>query len=188
MAEPVLTADQWERAARAHGWYEQNEAELLYRLVAGPWCEVGCWKGRSTAVLAQTGFPGWAVDWFKGSSEHGDVDTYDEFRAHMSGYTNVTVLRMRAEDAVKYVDGPVNLLHLDAEHSYEATASVFVLYAPLVVKGGHCVLHDAWSPGGGRKIGRTPWPGVTKFALELEQHPDWDLVASVGRCAAFRRI
>lgn len=187
MAGAVLTDEQWERAARAQGWYDRDEADLLYRLTVGPWCEVGCWKGRSTAVLAQTGHPGWAVDWFKGSSEHGRVDTYHDFMAHMIGFDNVNVLRMAGEDAERFVPAGLNLLHLDAEHTYPATSSLFSLFSPKVETGGHVILHDAFTPTG-RKIAGSPWPGVTKFALELEQHPDWHLVEHVNRSAAFRRI
>lgn len=187
MAGAVLSDEQWERAARAQGWYDRDEADLLYRLCAGPWCEVGCWKGRSTAVLAETGFPGWAVDWFKGSSEHGSVDTYHDFMAHMLGYDNVTVLRMYAEEAAEFVPDGLSLLHLDAEHSYAATSILFHRYAPKVEPGGHVVIHDAFTPTG-RKIAESPWPGVTTFALELEQHPDWHLAEHVNRSAAFLRI
>lgn len=187
MAGAVLTDGQWERAARAQGWYDRDEADLLYRLTNGAWCEVGCWKGRSTAVLAQTGHRGWAIDWFKGSSEHGSVDTHADFTEHMRGLSNVTVLWMAAEDADVLVTEPLSLLHLDAEHTYEATACMFGLYAPKVEVGGHVVLHDAFTPAG-REIEDSPWPGVTRFALELEQGDEWALVEHVNRSAAFRRI
>lgn len=183
----LLTDEQWERASRAQGWYDRDEADLLYRLTDGPWCEVGCWKGRSTSVLAQTGFPGWAVDWFKGSSEHGDVDTYHDFAAHMVGFDHVAVLRMAGDEAATFVPDGLSLLHLDAEHSYEATAAMFGLYAPKVGRAGHVVLHDAFTPGG-REVEGSPWPGVTRFALELEQGDGWALVEHVNRSAAFRRI
>lgn len=185
---PELTEEQWERAGGIHGWYDRNEAELLYRLCDGGWCEVGCWRGLSTVILAQTGHPGWAVDWFKGSSEHQGkpTNTYDDFMRYIAPYDNVTVLPYRYQDCVDEVPS-VRFLHLDAEHTYEATAECWGLYAPKVVKGGHLVLHDAFTQTG-RKIEGSPWPGVTRWALEMEQHPDWDLVDHVGRSAAFRRI
>lgn len=182
-----LTDEQWERCSRAHGWYDRDEADLLYRLATGAWCEVGCWKGLSTSVLAETGHEGWAVDTFTGSSEHGNVSTRDDFDAHMAGYGNVNVLAGDFVRCAALVPDNLSLLHLDAEHTYEATSVAFDMYASKVEVGGHVVVHDAFTPTG-RKIAGSPWPGVTRFALELEQHPDWHLAEHVNRSAAFRRI
>lgn len=189
MAEPVrLSDEQWAVADPIEGWYTQAEADLLYRLCDGPWCEVGCWKGKSTVILAQTGHTGWAVDWFQGSPEHkAGTRTHDEFTANLAAYENVTVLNGRFGDM--HGDVPaLRFLHLDADHSFAATRQAWDLYAGKVAQGGHVVLHDAWSPSGGRKISGAPWPGVCRFALEMEQHDDWELVESVERSAAFRRI
>jgi len=175
---PTLTSAQWAKADRIQGWFDRDEAELLFGLTRGPWCEVGCWKGRSTTVLAETGFPGWAVDWFKGSPEHPPgTDTYPEFMENLRGYGLVRVLPVRFEDAVPYV-GAVNLLHLDAEHSFDATERAFRLFEAKVDIGGHVVFHDAC---GGR------WPDVEDFVVSLRRSRRWQAAAERGRLKAFRR-
>lgn len=174
----AMTSEQWAKAERIQGWFGRSEAELLFRLTRGPWCEVGCWKGRSTTVLAETGFPGWAVDWFKGSSNHAPgTDTYAEFMENLRGYDSVTVLPMRFEDAVAYV-GALNLLHLDAEHSFEATEQAFRLFETKVMAGGHVVFHDA--RGGG-------WPEVEDFVASLRPSRKWRTAGETDRLKAFQR-
>lgn len=187
---PSLTDEQWAVADGIDGWYFRAEADLLWRLCDGLWCEVGCWRGKSTVVLAQSGYKGYAIDWFKGSPEHQGKppNTLEDFKRYVAPFPNVTILDYRFEDCADQVPDGLRLLHLDADHSYAATRAAWELYAHKVEVSGHVVLHDAWSPSGGRRIEGAPWPGTCQFALEMEQHPEWELVESVERCAAFRRI
>lgn len=151
----------------------------------GRWVEIGSWKGRSTAVLAQTGFPGYAIDTFTGSSEHGDVDTYSEFMAHIDGLGDVTVFRQDYQNVPRIPPG-VALLHLDHEHTYQDCKTALELYSPLLASDAKVAVHDAWERGS-RDPNDCPWPGVTWFALELCEHPDWMLWDTVGRLAVFTR-
>jgi predicted O-methyltransferase YrrM len=173
-----VTDEQWAKAARIYGWFDKDEAEFLYPLVTGPWCEIGSFHGRSTTVLAETGYPGWAVDWHRGSPEHPEgTDTYAEFVGNVGAYPNVEVLRMRLEDAEPHV-GPLQLLFLDAEHTYDATKQAWNLYAPKVVRGGIVAVHDA---AGGA------WPEVEQFAAEVRGNQNWCQYRTVNRLAAFHR-
>lgn len=168
----------WDKADPIDGWLWRSEADLLWRLCDGPWCEVGCWRGKSTVVLAETGHPGYAVDWFKGSPEHpDDTDTFRDFMDNIAGYDHVAVLAMRFDEAAARVK-PVRLLHLDADHSLEATERAFELYAPKVKAGGHVVFHDG---AGGA------WPEVEKVVTAVHRDPDWQYVETVERAVAFRR-
>ena len=169
-----MTDEQWARAARCEGWYDRDEAELLFSLVDGVWCEIGCWEGRSTTVLAETDRPGFAIDWFRGSPESPPGDTYAAFNRNLAGYKNVTVLPDRFENVHRSVPH-LNLLHLDGEHSYAATKAAFDLYAPKVRLGGHVAFHDA---EGGH------YPEVEVFITELD--PRWQRVASAGRLVVFK--
>jgi hypothetical protein len=176
----------WERASSVQGWYNRDEANLLFYATRGPWIEIGSWKGRSTAVLAQTGYPGYAIDTFTGSSEHGQVDTYDEFLAHMEGLGDVTVLRQDYRDAHELVLSGARMLHIDHEHTYEDTKLAFDLYSPLLAHDAKIAIHDAWTHSS-REPDECPWPEVTRFALELLEHPDWTLWDECSRLAVFAR-
>jgi hypothetical protein len=174
----MIDDELWTKVEQIHGWLWREEADTLDDLNSGEWCEVGCWQGRSTRVLAEKN-PGWAVDWFQGSPEHeAGTDTYEEFMRNVGWHPNVTVVRSRFENAADHV-GRVDLLHLDADHSYDATKLAFDLYSPKVRIGGHVVFHDA--RGGG-------WPSVERFVAELKRRPGWAHVVNVGRAAAFQRV
>lgn len=183
----MLTDAEWAEVDAVEGWLFREEADLLARLATSPWCEVGAWKGRATRVLARGGH-GWVVDWFKGSSEHpAGTDTRDEFLAN-TGHLNITVLPYSYVTACNLIPSSLQLLYLDAEHSYEGTAEAFALFAPLVARTGTVVFHDAWGDdGGGKDGGGTPWPGVTRFVRELAEAGDWVNVENAARCAVFRR-
>lgn len=176
----------WRIADNIDGWFTHKEAVCLDQYNTGTWCEVGCWKGRSTIILANKS-KGYAVDWFKGSSEHAEgTNTYQEFKENIKPWKhNITVLRKKYQNAVKDVP-MVDLLFLDAEHSYEATKEAFELYAPKVKKGGHIIFHDAWGHLGERE--NAPWPGVTQFCRELQKHPKYKLVDEAERNAVFQKL
>jgi hypothetical protein len=176
-----LTEYQWGQAERIQGWLGKGEAAFLFSLANGPWCEVGCWKGRSTVVLAQTHHEGYAVDSFKGSSAPDPTaggGTYDEFMANIGPYTNVTVLPYKMRGAAAMVPDDLSLVFLDADHSYEETFQAFQLYAPKVEQGGHVAFHDA--KGGG-------WPGVEEFVQELRSNQAWRELPAVEMTVAFQK-
>jgi len=160
------------------GTYDHADLELLWRYCTGPWLELGALYGRSTSVLAHTGHPGVVVDWFKGSPEYGPINTRNQFYDNMHGLlANVRVLERRFEDvpAVAIPQG-LHLLHLDGEHSYEATMAAFRKFSPYVRTGGVVVFHDAYGPGGSEP---GPWPDVIRVIKDvLAERPDrWQTVA-----------
>lgn len=175
----------WERVDKLEGWLLPDEAALLDKYNTGTWCEIGSWKGKSTYVLASK-HPGYAIDHFRGSPEHGTVDTFDEFTRNIAPVKhNVTVIRRSCEDAIGEVTAPIDLLFIDGEHTYEATKRAFELYSPLVGKGGVVVLHDVWGYTGDKNA--SAYPEVTKFALELLEQGEWQHLADARRCLAVRR-
>lgn len=192
MDSGTLSDNVWSRADKIDGWLFREEAELLHRLNTGRWCEIGSWKGRSTFILAQRQ-RGYAIDWFRGIEdpdyELSGVDTLRSFLTNTADCRqNIVVVPMRFQDATEFINGPLDLLFLDAEHNYELTKSAFDLYGPLVAIGGHVVFHDAWGNEGQQTW--TPLPEVTRFVKELsDSRPDvWRHTENVVRCAVFRRV
>ncbi len=166
----------WERAELIRGWYRENEARLLAELCTGPWCEIGCYEGRSTTILAETGETGFAIDTFQGSTEMpDDTDTYAAFMRNVGDRENVIVIQQSFERAARFVPQyGFSLLHLDADHSYAGTERAFELYAPKLLRDGHVFFHDA--RGGG-------WPEVERYVATLE----WPVVAEVDLTIVLRK-
>ena len=177
----------WVIASNIDGWLTYAEADLLWRYNNGVWAEVGSWMGRSTVILASKS-KGYAIDWFKGSSEHGaGTDTYDDFMRNTQLVKgNITVLNMDYHDAVDKIP-KLDLLFLDAEHTYEATKDAFDLYAPKVKKGGYIILHDVW--GLEHKREGNPWVGVTEFVdNDLIKDKRFKHVEDADRSACFKKL
>lgn len=56
-----------------------------------------------------------------------------------------TLIRDKAENVVdKFIDGSVDLLHIDGNHSEELSYKDAVLYLPKVRVGGHILFDDIW--------------------------------------------
>ena len=133
--------------------------------------EVGCFKGDTTIAIAKE-FPNarvYAVDHFKGSeSDHtsdlvallgGPGKMWEVFRQVVkdSGCDNITMCNMSSEQAAGCVEDRLDLVFIDADHSYEAVWRDIELWLPKVRQGGFLCGHDFWTD---------QFPGVTKAVLE----------------------
>ncbi len=177
MAKSISEPD-WELIDKIPGWLTRGEAECIYGLCTGKWCEVGSWKGRSAAVLGSTGSEGYCVDWFSEGNSPG------EFLLN-AGRSNVHLIQGKYQDVVNEVPGNLHLLYLDADHTYHDTKEVWELYTPKVEYGCYVALHDTWPhPNSTEAL----CPGVTKFVIELIQgNEEFDLVMNVERIAVFKK-
>jgi hypothetical protein len=166
--------------ADIEGWFFHEEAEFLAPFVTGTWCEIGCYKGRSTRVWAESGYPGYAIDWFLGSPEHPkNTNTFNEFVENLLPYWDrVRVLPARFEEVASFVPDDLQFLFLDGEHSYDATSKAWNMYSPKVRRGGVVAFHDA---AGGA------WPDVERFVAEVRTKQNWFDLGTVGRVTAFQR-
>lgn len=186
MVELVRVADHlWRRADAIPGWFSREEADLVYTLCESPWCEIGCHRGRSTVILAAKG-PGTVVDTFQGTATRPAEPGWHlrEFMENTRGFA-IRIVVGRFERKAGNV-GSIRFLHLDADHSYEATKLAFDLYTPKLVRGGHVALHDAWGEEGSKT--ETAWPGSMRFAKELMESPGWEHVGDARRLAAFKKL
>jgi len=160
--------------------------------------EIGSFKGRSTCWLAAgakeaRGEKVYAVDHFCGSLEHQPGQphqdtsivehgsTFPEFQqnirqAELEEY--VAPLCKASAEAVKEWRGPIRLLFIDGDHSYEAVRQDFELWTPFLIRGGILCLHDV---GG--------WPGVTQFHDELAQRTEeYESLFQLNSLAVFRKL
>ena len=163
------------------GYLHEAEGYALMTLAArgpgtGAVLELGSFMGRSTCWLANGSKSAFrekvtAVDHFKGSPEHQPGEqfecaalkeagsTFPAFQANLEAAglaDHVEPIVASSEEAAASWQGPIRLLFIDGDHSYEAARRDFELWSPFVVPGGVIALHD---------VGNAP--GVTQLYGEL---------------------
>lgn len=163
--------------------------------------EVGSFKGKSTCWLAsglmRRHAPAdkpvtaagrvHAIDHFTGSPEHQPGGTHPDPDIAAHGSTlpafRANVERLGLADRVEAIQspslkaaaawnrGPLRLIFIDGDHSYEASKADFDAWRPHVAPGGLIAFHDIGS-----------WEGVTTFYNELLKSRDHHLTeeAAVG--------
>lgn len=159
------------------GFLDPREGYLLYRLAAegpglGAIVEIGSYCGRSTAFLAAGAKSARrekivAVDHFRGSPEHQPGQEFASATLAREGTTfhrfqeNVRrvqlldhVIPMQASslEAAARWSGPIRLVFIDGDHSYESARSDFEAWSRFVVPGGLIGLHDVGNAEGVTKL------------------------------------
>jgi len=151
------------------GMMPSEQLLAVYRLaaswpVSGDVVELGAWVGLTTSYLAtacQVRGDGtvYAVDTFEGTREGGtryssvsrlggETRTAFDDQIRRAGVaSHVTPLvGDTVETAQKYRGGPIRLLLIDADHSYEGVRGDFEAWLPLVAPGGLVMFHDYLIP------------------------------------------
>jgi SAM-dependent methyltransferase len=155
------------------GWLVKDEAELLYKyamLCDGDILEVGCYKGRSTVVLAQTGRRVLSVDKFADFAKY-DLSGEDIKKRFLDNTRHLPNVELFVGPVENWTPCPVGFAYLDGDHTYEGTKrqiQVAKLCHPTYI-----ALHDVNDGGGGLQ--------VKKACLELLG--SWK--ERVGRLAVF---
>jgi predicted O-methyltransferase YrrM len=173
------------RIAHVRGWLHAIEGFTLMQLAAyapGEGCvvEVGSFKGLSSCWLGMgverrgAGVV-YAVDHFKGSPEHQPGQSHADPDVVASGSTlpafRANVQKAGLEKFVEPVElasldaarawpasarGPIRLLFIDGDHSYQASKADFEAWRPHLARGALVCFHDVGS-----------WEGVTRYYQEL---------------------
>src|SRR5690606_1473944 len=90
----------------------------------------------------------------------------------------VVPVKASSQETAANWNGPIRLLFIDADHSYQASRLDFELWSPHVVMGGMIAFHD---------IGY--WEGVTRFYQELlESATEFHEIVNVAGLAVVKRI
>jgi predicted O-methyltransferase YrrM len=127
--------------------------------------EIGSYLGASACFLASGGWNRisklYCIDtWENDAMSEGPKKTFDAFLQNTSVFKNIIApLKGKSMDVVELVDGPVDLLFIDGDHSYEAVTADLKTYLPKVKGGGLLILHDwGWAEGVQRAVRETIVP------------------------------
>jgi len=133
------------------GWMDLDELEWLHDTAhnMNTVVEIGAWKGRSTIALLRgcKGFV-FAVDpW------HGGTQGYSEFVYNTMEFDHLVIFKMPSLRAVTMFTAPVDMVFIDADHSYEAVKSDIEAWLPKTTRiiSGHDY-GDTLSPGVKRAV------------------------------------
>jgi predicted O-methyltransferase YrrM len=116
----------------------------------------GSFGGESSSIGGR--YPRWRTRLYRGFAR--DDQTVHVMRADSHAASTVDALRSR-------LDGELDFLFLDGDHSYEGVVRDFELYSPLVREGGLVAFHDIAPSGPGR---HGDPGGVPIFWRELREH------------------
>ena len=123
----------------------------------------------------------YAVDPHHHSRECPEAETLDEFLANLArnGLSDVVdPLVMTSEEAAAHITGPVELLFIDGDHSYETVRRDAELWLPRLIEGGTVMFHDVATAAynGPRRIVRQM---VCRSPCSMGS-PVWDRCSSHG--------
>lgn len=182
---------------RLNGYLHPAEGRALYAMAAfgpgsGAVVELGSFLGKSTAWLAMGATAAdrgrvVAVDTFKGSEEHHQDDNLFKdfiaaghlYRAFVDNLTDLGLIRqvrvVRSDSvgaASRWQGGPVRLLFIDADHSYEGVKADHEAWRPHLAEGALVAFHD---------VGDPDHPGVFAYYKEV-------LLSGLEECYAVNSI
>lgn len=181
-----------DRAFEIPGMYARDEARLLYVQARrkGQLVEIGCWNGRTTAVLLQAAQVFSAqlttIDPFI-PVQSRSVATPETWAGHLraQGLTPPPLLRMSSVEAAQTWTKPLALAFIDGDHDYAAVRQDLALWTPFIVQGGVVLLHDIFFPR---------FHGVTQAVFEWfmdeqdTQGAKWKCLGLVHLTIAFKRL
>jgi predicted O-methyltransferase YrrM len=159
------------------GWFNM-EAQYLELLNATPeggvFVELGCYKGKSTSFIGveihkqKRDINFFAIDSFQGatnSTDANEIKAYEGISEIEESYTyNVSLIGNKiktivslTDEAAKYFnDEEIDVIFLDAGHSYEAVKKDIEAWLPKMKPNGIMAGHDY-----------TAWEGVNKAVTEI---------------------
>ena len=168
----------WHKIDSVPGWMSPGQEKCLFDLVKSlpnraRVLELGCFLGRSTVAMAfacqHSQRHIYSIDTFKGNDDDfvsGQSDVYWEGNDFLNTFMNhldrndllsyVTPLRGWTTEVAKHWTADVDMLFIDAGHTYEAVLKDVELYYDFVKPGGIVALHDV-TPG---------WPDVQRVWTE----------------------
>lgn len=180
-----------ERALQIQGLFHRDEARFLYRLARrkGEIVEIGCWRGRTTAILLQAatvwGATVTTIDPFKVLSPRTPAGSRAIWETNLRrvGLVPPRLLEMTSDEASAVYEGKISFLFIDGDHGKAGVLRDLANWAPRVKVGGVMAWHDAWHPGiPGVATGLAEWWGQER------RYHSWEMIGQHDHTIAFRRL
>lgn len=130
--------------------------------------EIGCYVGDSTKVFQRYFKKIYAIDPWENGYDDTDASSFiypmNEIEAQFDGWadkcSNIEKKKMKSIDAVEYFrDGCLDLVYIDAKHTYESVKEDIELWRPKLREGGYLCGHDY----------QGKFPGVIKAVDEFKK-------------------
>jgi hypothetical protein len=131
--------DNIDKCTGIKGWSTETELAALkeFASISDSVVEIGSWKGRSTKELLEN-CKGtvYAVDTWEGSKEDisgmiaKEQDIFSEFMKNVGDYSNLKILKGKSVDIAEKFEGSVDMVFIDADHSYEAVKADIEAWLP----------------------------------------------------------
>lgn len=176
--------------------FNKEEAEALYNLLhtlpnGSNVVEIGVEFGRSTTVIGQVAkeknFNFWAIDAWVGEYSN-------QAKAHIENVLigewglPITLWSFYSSMVAKAYSQPINLIHIDGDHTYHGVFTDCVQWLPKVVSGGYACFDD---------YGHDSLPDVYKAVQDYMDSPqdwiedvgNWNFVGRYGnKLGVFQKI
>jgi hypothetical protein len=107
--------------------------------------DLGVDFGLSTFALALENIGTvYGVDWFQGDAHAGFRDSYESVVNFKNYYQfdNVNIIKADFNELAKRWNLPIDILHIDGFHTYEAVKKDYETWVPFVREGGLIMFHD----------------------------------------------
>jgi len=173
-----------------YGLMTVEELAVLCRMArsANSITELGCFKGRSLIAMGLSNPDAEliGIDWFGDMSHRGyEGSTLAETQANLASRgVRAEFLVGKTDKIAKTFDRSIDLLHVDAGHSYEECTNDLNNYAPHVNPGGAICVHD-YGPARKESLER---PEVKEAVDDWQaRNPAWVEVERAGTMIAFRQ-
>lgn len=136
------------------GLVSDDECEVLQELARGKVCvEIGSWKGKSTAAMAEVAKEVIAIDTFKastdapmplfGQKQEDNFTTLEDFVENTKDYDNINVFINLSENVVgEFQEKTIDLLFIDGMHDFDSVHKDVINYIPLLKDDAIIAFHD----------------------------------------------
>jgi predicted O-methyltransferase YrrM len=166
----------------------EREAAILVRLArdAAVIVEIGTFEGKTAVALAQaTSGLVFSIDPFFGGRmgvSYGEVIA--RVARRRAGAQNLEYIKAFSYDAAPRFNRAVDMIFIDADHSYEGVKRDWLDWTPKLNVGGIVAMHDS------RIAPNSPVPlgSMEFFEREVATNPDYELIDGVDALVVLRRL